>query len=94
MRQNEFIFSGVLLRQPSGFTALCIDLDVASEGRTPGQAKRRLSEAVTLHLETAFENNLPHLRPMPRADNPLCNNASNLVETFRIHIDFAVEAHV
>ena len=59
MTRGDLAFSCVLIKQPKGFSALCPDLDVASEGATTAKAKRMLHEAIELHLETAFENNLP-----------------------------------
>ena len=90
---KDFVFSSVILKQPRGFTALCLDLDVTSEGGTPVQAKKALYEAVTLYLESAFENNLPHLRPVPRDEDPRYANPEKIVDTFNLHVDFRIQAH-
>jgi len=39
-------------RDNGGFTALCLELDVASQGKTVAEARRSLREAVALYLET------------------------------------------
>jgi|CXWL01.1.fsa_nt_gi predicted RNase H-like HicB family nuclease len=83
----------ILLKQPKGFTALCPDLDVASEGATPAQAKKMLSEAVEFHLEAAFENNLPPLRPIPPDQDPRKTSPETIIETFHIHADLSVQVH-
>ena len=53
------------------YSALCLELDVASQGKTIGQAKKNLQEAVELYLEEVFEskeekNFIP--RPAPRTE--------------------------
>ncbi|MBI2069706.1 MAG: hypothetical protein HYT79_03815 [Elusimicrobia bacterium] len=91
--KNEFIFSSAIIKQPKGYSALCLDLDVASNGATPEQAQRALYEAVTLYLETAFENNLPHLRPVPRDQDPRFQNPDSILQTFNLRVDFKIQAH-
>jgi len=93
MSQNEFVFTGLVLRQPKGYTALCPEIDVASEGRTIREAKQHLSEAVVLYLETAFENNLPHLRPVPPAEDPRRKSPRKVAQEFRVRITFGVKVH-
>jgi len=46
-------FTAIIEREDDGYTALCPELDVASQGDTIDEARRNLSEAVTLFLETA-----------------------------------------
>ncbi len=70
MEQPGFIFTGIIFRVGEGYTALCPDLDVASQGDSVSEAKAALLEAVTLYLETALENNLPWLRSIPRDEDP------------------------
>jgi predicted RNase H-like HicB family nuclease len=91
MTRGDLTFSCVLIRQPGGFTALCPDLDVASEGKTASQAKKMLKEAVELHLETAFESNLPPLRPVPPEEDPRKTAPESIVETFPIRADLTVQ---
>ncbi len=50
------------------FSALCLELDVASEGATPEEAATNLREAVNGYLKTVFNNGLqdklfPRLAP-------------------------------
>ena len=70
MEQPEFVFTGVIFQEENGYTALCPDTDVASQSDSIPEAKAALLEAVTLYLETALENNLPWLRPVPRDEDP------------------------
>jgi len=65
-----FVFTGIIWKEGDGFTALCPELDVASQGETPEEAKKMLLEAATLHLEGAIEDGLPYLRPIPLAEDP------------------------
>ncbi len=46
-------FTAVLQREGDGYTAICPELDVASQGNTVEQARANLSEAVELLLEAA-----------------------------------------
>ncbi len=46
--QNHFGFTGAILRESKRFLSLCLELDVASQGRTLREARKMLAEAVTL----------------------------------------------
>ncbi len=91
--EHEFVFNCVLIRQPKGYTGLCVDLDVASEGLTPSGARKSLREAVELSLETAIENNLPYLRPVPTDSDPRKTAPGTVAETFAVKVDFKIQAH-
>ena len=91
-RQNYFEFTSAILRDGNWFVSLCLDVDVASQGRTLREAKAMLADAVALYLETCFENNAPYLRPVPREDDPRIQPPENLVEVFPLKIDFKVRA--
>ncbi len=90
---NGFTFNSVVLREGAGYTSLCLDLDVASQGETIRQAKEALSEAVTLYLETALENNLPWLRPVPPSEDPRFVAPEQVVQEFPLRIGVAVYAY-
>lgn len=94
MDKSNLVFRSVLVREKNGFTALCIDTDVASEGGTPEEAKAHLREAVELYVESAVENNLPVIRPVPRAENPLLTCEKDIVDDFVLNLSFRVTAHV
>ncbi len=82
MEQPGFIFTGVIFQEENGYTALCPDLDVASQSDSIPEAKAALLEAVTLYLETALENNLPGLRPVPWNEDPRFVTPEVIVTTF------------
>ncbi|CAA9211416.1 MAG: hypothetical protein AVDCRST_MAG77-287 [uncultured Chloroflexi bacterium] len=65
-----FRFSGLVLREERGFSALCPELDVATTGATVEEARKMLLEAATLHLEGSIEDGLPYSRPVPHEDDP------------------------
>jgi predicted RNase H-like HicB family nuclease len=46
-------FKTIIKREGDGYTALCPELDVASQGNTPNDAARSLNEAVALFLDVA-----------------------------------------
>jgi predicted RNase H-like HicB family nuclease len=81
--ENHFEFTGAIFKEGRWFVSLCLDLDVASQGKTVREAKKMLSEAVTLYLEGCFESNLPYLRPVTREEDPRFSPAANFVETFQ-----------
>jgi predicted RNase H-like HicB family nuclease len=93
MESSKLVFTGAVVREEDGYSALCIDLDVASEGQTIDEAKKNLFEAVTLYIESALESNLPIIRPVPAEENPLTNRQKDTVEIFNIRVDLQVRAH-
>jgi predicted RNase H-like HicB family nuclease len=83
---NHFEFTGAVFKERKAFVSLCLDLDVASQGRTRREARKMLAEAVTLYLETCFESNSPYLRPVPAEEDPRRNPPENLVEIFPVEV--------
>ena len=90
---EEFVFNCVLIHEEYGYTALCLDLDVASQGETTAQAKEALLEAVTLYLDTAVESNLPWLRPVPLAEDPRLTCPERVVGEFPLRVRVAIHAY-
>ncbi len=93
MGENGFVFNGVILQEDSGYSSLCLDLDIASQGDTIEEAKVALLEAVTLYLEGALESNLPWLRPVPPAEDPRFADPEHVVAVFPLRVDVAVRAY-
>jgi len=90
---DTFNFTGVVLKEDQGFSSVCLELDVASQGETVLEAKTMLLEAVTLHLEGAFEDGLPYLRPVAPDDDPRRTTPDQVVETFNFKVSVAVQAY-
>jgi len=88
-----FVFNGILWKEDGEYSALCPELDVASPGRTSSQARQKLLEAATLHLEGSFEDGLPYLRPVPAAEDPRNQFPAESLEVFKFKVDAAVQAH-
>jgi len=93
LHDNRFAFSSLILQAEFGYTSLCLDLGVASQGETLQQARESLVEAVTLYLETALENNLPWLRPVPPSEDPRFVDPDHVAEEFPLNITVAVHAY-
>ena len=93
MDKPTFVFTGTTISEKKGYSSLCIDLDVASQGDTKEEAKQNLMEAVTLYLETAIDNNLPLIRPVLKNDNPINTRPEEIVEIFKMNISFQVQAY-
>ena len=45
----------IVEREEGGYSALCPEVDVASQGATVAEARENLAEALTLFFETASE---------------------------------------
>lgn len=88
-----FTFTGILIHDEQGYSSLCPELDVASMGATPAEAAANLLEAATLHLEGAFEDGLPYLRPVPSEADPRFVAPDTVVLVFRFKVDVAVHAY-
>jgi len=88
-----FVFTGLIWKEDDGFTALCPELDVASQGTTQEEARKNLLEAASLHLEGSFEDGLPYLRPVPTADDPRNSLPADDLEVFKFKVDVAIKAY-
>ena len=93
LQKNTFTFSAYIIREQRGFTAICREVDVATEGQTIQKAKQNLVEAVSLYIESAIENNLPIIRPIPKEDDPTQNNSNEILEVFRLNVDLNDNAY-
>ena len=90
---DMFRFTGIIVREGQGYSSLCPELDVASFGETLDEAKARLLEAATLHMEGAIEDGLPYLRPVPADADPRNTTPDTVQEVFRFQVDVAVRAY-
>ena len=68
---DKLIMHSIIEKDNGLYSALCLELDVASQGKTIGEAKKNLQEAVELYLGDVFESReekdfIP--RPAPRAE--------------------------
>ncbi|HLF72738.1 MAG TPA: type II toxin-antitoxin system HicB family antitoxin [Anaerolineales bacterium] len=88
-----FIFTGLIWKEGKEYSALCPELDVASQGATREEAQERLLEAATLHLEGSFEDGLPYLRPIPATDDPRNSLPAGEVEVFKFKVDVSIKAY-
>lgn len=93
MKNNTFRFSAYLIEEKDVFVAICSDVDVVSEGVTKSQAKKNLTQAVALYIETAIESNLPVVRPIPNDQNISILYPDQVVERFPLFIDCRIEAY-
>ena len=57
MRKIEKL-TGVIEQEGNGYVALCLELDVASQGKNIEEARRNLIEAVELFMETASKKEI------------------------------------
>jgi predicted RNase H-like HicB family nuclease len=90
---DTFTFTGVVVKEDLGFSAICLELEVASQGETVEEAKASLLEAAALHLEGAFEDGLPYLRPVPAEEDPRRAMPEQVVEPFHFKVSVTVRAY-
>ncbi len=93
MKNDRFVFSNAVFKEDNGYSSLCLDLDVASQGRTIDEAKKNLLEAIELYLETAIESNLPYLRPVPPSEDPRKTKMDHCVGIFDLKVALSIKAH-
>jgi len=86
-----FVFTGIIWKEEHEFSALCPELDVASQGKTPAEASRNLLEAASLHLEGSFDDGLPYMRPVPPSDDPRNSLPAEALDVFKFKVDVAVK---
>jgi predicted RNase H-like HicB family nuclease len=86
-------FDCVLVREGKSYSALCLDLDVASQDASPAKAKRALKEAVELYLDGAIERSRPYLRPARTAEDPRTRHPETIVESFTLGVDLRIRVH-
>lgn len=86
-------FDCVLVREGKSYSALCLDLDVASQDATPSKAKRALKEAVELYLDGAIESSRPYLRQVPKSEDPRTRHPEMIVEKFTLGVDLRIRVH-
>jgi len=93
MENLKFVYTGIIIKESKGFSALCPELDVASEAETIIEAKHNLSEAVSLYIETAIESNLSINRAVPYEDDPRIKRQADIVELYRLSVEMAVKVY-
>ena len=57
-------FSASLWREGDWFVAQCLDVDVASQGRSEDEALANLKQALELHFEAPRASAIPSVRPI------------------------------
>ena len=88
-----FVFTGIIWKEEKEFSALCPELDAASQGKTSAEARKNLLEAATFHLEGCFEDGLPYMRPVPSEEDPRNSLPANILEIFKFKVKVAIKAY-
>ncbi|MCC7159674.1 MAG: type II toxin-antitoxin system HicB family antitoxin [Ignavibacteria bacterium] len=87
-------FNSIIVKEEEGgYSSLCLDLDVASQGDTIEEAKAMLVEAVEGYIEVSLEKNLSYLRPVPDDANPELIEPGTVVEKFKIKTDLKIHSY-
>jgi len=68
-KRHKLILHNLIEKDGTLYAALCLELDVASQGRTAKEAEKNLREAVDLYLDTVHEMGvedqfIPRLAPV------------------------------
>ncbi len=90
---EQFNFTGIIWKEEKEFSALCPELDIASQGKNPAEARENLLEAAALHIEGCFEEGLPYMRPVPSEDDPRNSLPIEELEIFKFKVEVAVKAY-
>jgi len=53
--KKQHVFTTIIEHESDGYTALCPELDIASQGDSVEEARKNLIEAIELFFETASE---------------------------------------
>jgi predicted RNase H-like HicB family nuclease len=53
--KKQRVFTAIIEHESNGYTALCPELDIASQGDSVEEARKNLIEAIELFFETASE---------------------------------------
>jgi predicted RNase H-like HicB family nuclease len=77
---NNLNFKNVIIKEDNGYSALCLDVDIATDGDTIEKVKENLREAISLYTESAIESNLPIIRPVALNDNPIITRKDDVIE--------------
>jgi len=56
--KKQYAFTAIIEHEGDGYTALCPELDIASQGDCVEEARKNLVEAVELFFETASEDEI------------------------------------
>ncbi len=83
----------IIKEEDGGYSSLCIDLNVASQGETLIEAKSMLVEAVEGYIEVCIEKTLPFLRKIADIDNPEFIDSENIVERFKIKTELKIHSY-
>jgi len=55
------VFTARIFQEGNWFVAQCLEVDVASQGKTETEALKNLQEALELHFEQPSATIIPHL---------------------------------
>ena len=61
---SKRIFSASVWREGKWFVAQCLEVDVASQGRSKAAALRNLADALELHFTPPVATEVPKVRPV------------------------------
>ncbi len=67
MKKNSLTLTGIVKKEGTQYSALCLELDVASCGSTPSRALEGLRGAIQTYVQYMLEEGREHemLRPVP-----------------------------
>lgn len=72
MKEKKFVFHALIEKEPDekAYSSICLENNVASQGKTAEEAFRNLKEAVALYMESVLEDKdyAALFRPAPKED--------------------------
>lgn len=87
--------TGIIAKEEGAeYSSLCLEINVASQGRTVSEARKMLLEAVILYLKTCLEEGISFLRPVSPDDNPLVSMPDKVKDKFKLVVTFSAKTSV
>jgi predicted RNase H-like HicB family nuclease len=81
-----FVFTGIIWKESDEYSALCPELDIASQGGTVAEARNNLLETAALHLEGSFKDDLPYSRPVPASEDLRNFHPGDSLKVFKFEV--------
>lgn len=75
----------VIYKDDEIYCALCLDVNIATEGESINEAKKNLKEAVVEYLDICIEEKIPILR-----DTGFSEQDVKIIEKFLAEVDFDI----
>ena len=93
---KKLILHNLIIQEEDGYSAVCLELNVASQGDTVAEAEASLREAVELYLEDVYESGdedefIPRPAPVDLWLKYFSIEADKLKEELKTNVEESIE---